>query len=167
VGDKLGVRRLRGRWMGSLTFKTTLVKRGPGVAIVLDDAQVQAVGEGAKRFPVAATINGYTWRSTVVRMRGEFLLGLSKEVRDNAGVEADQRVEVKLELDLAERIVDVPQALADALTGDDEARTAYERLAYTHRKEFARWVAETKQESTRERRIARTLEMLRAGETRS
>jgi hypothetical protein len=153
--------------MGSLTFKTTLVKRGPGVAVVLDDAQVQAVGEGAKRFPVAATINGYTWRSTVVRMRGEFLLGLSKEVRANAGVEADEEVDVTLELDLAQRTVDVPKALADALDGDDEARAAYERLAYTHRKEFARWVQEAKQDQTRERRVAKTVEMLKAGDTRS
>jgi Domain of unknown function (DUF1905) len=51
------------------------------VAVVWDDEQVAAVGEGAKRFPVAATINGHTWRSTVVRIRGEFLLGLSGEVR--------------------------------------------------------------------------------------
>jgi Domain of unknown function (DUF1905) len=56
--------------MGSLDFTTTLVWRGPGVAILLSDQQVAAVGEGAKRFPVAATINGETWRSTVVRMRG-------------------------------------------------------------------------------------------------
>jgi hypothetical protein len=63
--------------MGSLTFTTTLAKRGPGVAVVLDADQVAAIGEGAKRFPVAATINGETWRSTVVRMRGEFLLSRS------------------------------------------------------------------------------------------
>ncbi len=77
--------------VGSLTFTTTLVKRGPGVAVVLDDDQVAAVGEGAKRFPVAATINGHTWRTTVVRMRGEFLLGLSKDTRGAAGVRPTRR----------------------------------------------------------------------------
>ncbi len=153
--------------MGSLTFKTTLAKRGPGVAVVLDENQVTAVGEGAKRFPVAATINRYTWRSTVVRMRGEFLLGLSKEVRAHAQVEAGDDVEVALELDRAQRTVELPPALADALAGDQRAGAAYERLAYTHRKEFARWVAEAKQEQTRDRRVTKTLEMLRAGETRS
>jgi Domain of unknown function (DUF1905) len=124
--------------MGSLSFNTTLVERGPGVAIALDDAQVEAVGEGAKRFPVAATVNSYTWRSTAVRMRGEFLLGLSKEVRGNAGVDAGDEVAVQLELGLAERELDVAPALTEAIAGDDEARAAYERLAYTHRKEFAR-----------------------------
>ena len=56
--------------------------------MVLDDAQVAAVGEGAKRFAVVATVNGYTWRTSVTRMGGEFLLGLNKEVRRGAGVAA-------------------------------------------------------------------------------
>jgi hypothetical protein len=129
--------------------------------VLLDDDQVAAVGEGAKRFPVAATINGYTWRSTVVRMRGEFMLGLSKEVRGNARVDAGDQVQVELELDLAQRTVEVPRALADALARDPEASAAYQRLAYTHRKEFARWIEEAKREETRERRVAKTLEMLR------
>jgi hypothetical protein len=53
----------------------------------LDEEQVAAIGEGTKRFPVTATINGYTWRTTVTRMRGEFLLGLNRAVRETAGVE--------------------------------------------------------------------------------
>jgi hypothetical protein len=153
--------------MGSITFNTTLAKRGPGVAVILDDAQVAAVGEGAKRFPVAATINGHTWRSTVVRMRGEFMLGLSKEVRSSAGVDAGEDVRVALELDLAERTVDVPPALAEALARDREASVAFDRLAYTHRKEFAVWVAEAKRDETRDRRVTKALEMLHTGRTRT
>lgn len=134
---------------------------------MLDDEQVQAVGEGAKRFPVAATINGYTWRSTVVRMRGEFLLGLSKATRAEAGVQAGDSVEVELALDTAERDVEVPQALAKALAGDAAARQAFDGLAFTHRQEFARWVGEAKRDDTRDRRVKQTVEMLHAGKTRS
>jgi Domain of unknown function (DUF1905) len=94
--------------MGSLTFTTTLARRGPGVAVALDADQVAVIGEGAKRFPVAGTINGETWRSTVVRMRGEFLLGLSKEVRAQVGADAGDTVEVTATLDTAERVVEVP-----------------------------------------------------------
>jgi hypothetical protein len=153
--------------MGSLTFTTTLARRGPGVAVALDADQVAVIGEGAKRFPVAATINGETWRSTVVRMRGEFLLGLSKEVRAQVGADAGDTVEVTATLDTAERVVEVPPELAAALAGDPEASAAYERLAYTHRKEFARWVGEGKKEGTRLRRAAQALDMLRSGQTRS
>jgi hypothetical protein len=46
--------------MGSVRLTATLVPRGPAAAVVLDSMQVAAVGEGAKRFPVVATVNGYT-----------------------------------------------------------------------------------------------------------
>jgi hypothetical protein len=87
--------------MGSLRLKATLVPRGPAAAVVLDDEQVAAVGAGAKRFPVVATVNDYTWRTTVTRMRGEFLLGLNRAVREAAGVEAGETVNLAVELDTA------------------------------------------------------------------
>jgi Domain of unknown function (DUF1905) len=59
--------------MGAIQFRALLQPRGPAAAVVLDDAQVAAVGEGARRFPVVATVNGYTWRTSVARMGGEFL----------------------------------------------------------------------------------------------
>jgi hypothetical protein len=153
--------------MGSLRFSTTLVPRGPAAAIVLDDEQVAIVGEGAKRFPVVATVNGHSWRSTVVHMRGEFLLGLSKATRAQAQAQAGDTVDVELRLDTEERQVEVPEALARALDADPAVRRSFDALAYTHRKEYARWVAEAKREQTRERRVAEAVEMVRAGRTRS
>ena len=153
--------------MGSARFTATLVPRGPAAAIVLDDEQMAAVGEGARRFPVVARVNDHTWRTTVARMRGEFLVGLNRAVRLEAGVEAGDTVAVELELDTAPREVEVPEALAKALAEDSEARAAYDRLAYTHRKEFARWVDEAKREETRRRRVTQALELLRQGKTRT
>jgi len=153
--------------VGSIRLSTTLVPRGAAAAIVLDDEQVTAVGEGARRFPVVATVNGYSWRTSVVRMGGEFLVGLNRDVRRQAGVEAGDAVEVGLALDTAPRVVDVPEALAEALAADAQARAFFDGLAYTHRKEYAQWIAEAKRENTRERRVARAIEMLREGRTRS
>ena len=153
--------------MGSLRLTATLVPRGPAAAVVLDDEQVAAVGEGARRFPVVATVNGYIWRTTVTRMRGEFLLGLNRAVREEAGVEAGDTVKVELELDNAPREVEVPQALVDALARDPAARAVFEALAYTHRKEYARWIEEAKRDETRQRRVTQALQMLREGKKRS
>ena len=155
------------RRVGEIELTTTLQPRGPAAAVVLSDAEVAEVGEGAKAFPVVATIGDYSWHGRVSRMRGEFLLGLNREVRTGAGVEAGDSVAVRIALDAAPREVEVPEALAAALEGDAEARQRYDALAFTHRKEFARWVAEAKREETRERRVAQALEMLRAGQTRS
>src|ERR1700736_1115947 len=137
--------------MGRLRLTATLVPRGPAAAVVLDDEQVAAVGEGARRFPVLATVNGYTWRTTITRMRGEFLLGLNRDVREGAGVDAGDSVDVEIGLDTAPRDVDVPEALATALDADPAAGAAFKALAYTHRKEYARWIHDAKREQTRQR----------------
>jgi len=155
------------RRVGEIELTTTLQPRGPAAAVVLSDAEVAEVGEGAKAFPVVATIGDYSWHGRVSRMRGEFLLGLNREVRTGAGVEAGDSVAVRIALDAAPREVEVPEALAAALEGDAEARQRYDALAFTHRKEFARWIAEAKKDDTRDRRVAQALEMLRAGQTRS
>ena len=153
--------------MGEIRFRARLEPRGPAAAVVLDDDQVAAVGEGAKRFPVVADVNGYTWRTSVFRMGGEFLLGLNREVRQGAGAQAGDEVDVTIELDTAPREVEVPEALAAALAADPHARTSFERMAFTHRKEYAQWVADAKRDETRQRRVRQALEMIRAGKTRS
>lgn len=100
-------------------------------------------------------------------MRGEFLLGLYQEVRQGAGVQAGDEVDVTVELDDAPREVEVPEALTVALAADPQARESFERMAFTHRKEYARWIAEAKREETRQRRVRQALEMIRAGKTRT
>jgi hypothetical protein len=153
--------------MGEIRLTGELVARGPAAAFVLDDEQVATVGEGAKRFPVVATVNGYTWRTSVARMGGEFLVGLNKEVRTGAGVQAGDTVTLELTLDTEPRTVELPSALAEALDADPKAKAIYDGLAFTHRKEYARWIAEAKRDDTRERRVAKALEMLHGGETLS
>ncbi|HEX4009501.1 MAG TPA: YdeI/OmpD-associated family protein [Solirubrobacteraceae bacterium] len=153
--------------MGEITVTAELEPHGPAAAVVLDDVQVAAVGDGAKRFPVVVTINGYTWRTTVSRMRGEFLVGMSKANREGAEVQAGDTVTMHLALDTQPREVEVPPALAAALHDDAEADAKFAALAFTHRKEFARWIEEAKREQTRERRVTQALAMLREGRNRS
>jgi hypothetical protein len=151
--------------MGSIDITAELSPKGPAAAFMLTDDQVAAVGEGAKRFPAAATINGYRHRTTVTRMGGEYCFGFSKAAREAAQLTIGETVSFTLELDDAPREVELPPALKAAFAADPEAEHRYDALAYTHRKEYARWIAEAKQDKTRERRVAKALEMLRAGQT--
>jgi uncharacterized protein YdeI (YjbR/CyaY-like superfamily) len=50
------------------------------------------------------------------------------------------------------------------LAGAAEASAAYNSLSFSHRREYAQWIAEAKRQETRERRAAKALEMLQAGE---
>jgi hypothetical protein len=149
-----------------LTLTLTLEKRGPAGAFVLTDEQVASVGDGRKALPVRVEVNGATLGLRLARMGGENLIGLAKAVRDAAGVTVGESYEVTISADAGERTVEVPAELTAALAGDDEARAAFEALAPSHRKEFARWVGEAKREATRTQRVAKTLEMLHAGEHR-
>jgi hypothetical protein len=153
--------------MGAIQFRAVLQARGPAAAVVLDDAQVATVGEGAKRFLVVATVNGYTWRTSVSRMGGEFLLGLPRQVRLDAGVQVGDETEVTIELDRGPREVDIPEPLSVALAADPQASASFEAMAFTHRKEYARWITEAKREDTLHRRVLQAIEMIKAGKTRS
>ena len=109
-------------------------------------------------------VNGLPFRSRLAVYGGETVLGLTNAFRAEAGIVAGDEVEVVIDRDDAPREIEVPPELRAALDGDDEARAAFDALSFTHRREYAQWVAEAKREETRERRAARALEMLRAGE---
>lgn len=131
--------------------------RGAWVVVPLD---VEAVF-GAKRVPVAATIDGIPYRGSVVRMGGgPHVLGVLKEIRVQLGKDVGDVVEVTLERDTAPRVVEVPEDLAFALRAHPAAAQAFESLAYSHRREYVRWIESAKRVETRERRIASTIEKL-------
>ena len=144
-----------------MRFESTVELGGKtATGIPVPDEVIEALGSG-KRPPVTITINRHTYRTTAVRMGGRFLVPLSAENRTAAGVAAGEDVTVDLEPDTAPREVTVPDDLAAAM--DDQARTAYDGLSYTHRKEWVRWVEEAKKPETRAARVEKTVAGLKAG----
>jgi len=144
---------------GVLELETTLVPRGQAAAVLLTDEQVAALG-GGRTPPVRVTVNGIGFRGRVGRMGGENLVGFSKQVRADLGVEPGQAIRVTIALDGDPRDVQVPADLAAALDADPAARAAFDKLAFSHRKEYVRWVAEAKRDETRARRIRETVARL-------
>jgi hypothetical protein len=143
------------------TFTTTLLQSGNNVGIEIPDDVVAELG--GKRVPVIVTLDGgYSYRNTTAVMGGRNLVGVSAEHRAASGVAGGQVVEVTIVRDDAPREVEVPQALADALAADPVAAAAWEKLAYSHRKEHARAITEAKAEETRARRVAKAVAMLRS-----
>ena len=150
----------------TLHLTTVLEPRGPAGAIVLTDEQVAALGGGAKTFPVVVTIGDRSVALRLARMGGESLIGFSKAARAEAGVEIGDEVTVGIEAQTGPRTVEVPADLATALAADPDVESAFNDLAYTHRKEYVRWVEEAKRDQTRADRVTRTVEMVREGRTR-
>jgi hypothetical protein len=142
-------------------FRAILETNGrTATGIEVPPSVVDALGAG-KRPPVRVTLHEHTYRTTVARMGGRFLVPVSAEVRKAAGVTAGDDLDVGIELDDAPRTVDVPADLAAALAEVPAAAQAWDTLSYTHRKEWARSVEDAKKPETRARRIAAAVEALR------
>lgn len=150
---------------GKLTIDATLEPRGPAGAIVLTDEQVESMGGSAKAFPVKVTVNRTTLPLRLARMGGENLIGFSKAARADAGVEIGETHRVVIEADAGERTVEVPEDLADALKSARLTKR-FDAMAYSHRKEYVRWITEAKKPETRASRVAKAVTMVRAGQTR-
>lgn len=116
---------------------------------------------GGKRPRVTITVNGHSWKSRVAIMRGRFLIGLSSANRQAVGVATGDEVEVDVEYDAEVPVVTEPADFARALDADPAARAAYDRLAYSHKREHVLAIESAKKPETRARRIEKALAMLR------
>jgi Bacteriocin-protection, YdeI or OmpD-Associated/Domain of unknown function (DUF1905) len=145
----------------SQAFRTTLAAgAGNNVGIVVP-GDIVAAFERGKRVPVVVTIDGgFRYRSTIASMGGRFLISFNAETRKATGRGAGDEVDVRLDLDDAPRVVEVPDDLADALNQDPAAKAAWDTLSYSHQRAHAESVVSAKAAATRAKRVAKVLEAL-------
>jgi hypothetical protein len=137
--------------------------RGGGALVRLPPDAAERFDTRA-RFPVSVTFNGVPYRgSTMPNGDGTFCVGITKAIQASAGAGIGAVIHVVVERDEAERTVEVPADLAEALAARPGAADAFSEMAYTYRKEFARWLTEAKKPETRARRLAQAVEMIAAG----
>jgi hypothetical protein len=145
-----------------MRFRTKILQSGKTAAGIEVPAKVVAA-LGSKRPPVRATINGFTYRTSVASMGGKFMLGVPPEFREGAHVAAGDTVDVELELDTEPREVSVPPDFATALGRDAKAKKFFEGLTYSNQRRLVIAIETIKSAEARERRIAKTVEGLREG----
>jgi hypothetical protein len=126
-------------------------------------AAVVAKLGSSKKPAVHVTIKGYTYRSTVASMGGRFMLPISGQVREAAGVAAGEKVDVDVELDTAPREVTVPAHFARALSRDAAAKRFFEGLSFSNKQRIVISIEAAKTPETRQRRIAKAVGSLREG----
>jgi hypothetical protein len=149
-----------------MNFRTTLLQSGKtATGFVVPDDVVEALGSG-KRPPVRVTINGYTYRNTIAVMGDQYMVGVSAEHREGAGVAGGDEIDVDIELDTAPREVTVPDDFATALDAEPAARAIFDGLSYSNRSWHVLQVTGAKTDETRQRRIAKLVETLKEGRPR-
>jgi len=123
---------------------------------------VANLGKG-KKPAVKVTIGNHTYRSTVAVMDGRFMLPLSAENREGAGVAAGDEVEVEVELDTEPRTVELPADFEKALGRDRVAQQVFEGLSYSMKRSHVLSIEGAKAPETRQRRIDKAMATLREG----
>lgn len=144
-------------------FTAIIQNAGDGGAFVEVPFDVEKAF-GSKKPKVKAMIEGVEYRGTLVRMGTErHLLLVLKSIREQVDKTFGDEIKVTVEADTEERVITVPAELKRAFQSEKEAKAIFEKLSYTHQKEYVTWINEAKKDETRQNRIAKTVEMLKKG----
>jgi Bacteriocin-protection, YdeI or OmpD-Associated/Domain of unknown function (DUF1905) len=146
-----------------MRFRTEILGTGKTAAGIVVPADVLEGLAAGKKPAVRVSINGYAYRSSIATVDGRPMIGVSNDVRSAAGVAAGEVVDVEVELDTEKRTVALPAELEALLAADPVARAAYDKLSYSNQRRIVEPIDQTKNPDTRQRRIDKAIETLRAG----
>jgi hypothetical protein len=145
------------------TFTATIQNAGGGGAFVEVPFDVEK-DLGSKRPKVKALIEGVPYRGLLVRMGGpNHMLIVLKGIREQIGKTFGDEVTITIEPDTEQRLIEIPRDLAQEFKKNKEAKAFFDKLSYTHQKEYVHWINDAKKEETRQNRIVKTIEMLKQG----
>jgi hypothetical protein len=123
------------------------------------DTQTEFGTRGQVR--VKAAFEGVPYAGSLVKYgQPQHILPILKSIRDQIGKGPGDLIEVVLERDESVRTVEVPAKFGELLKHEG-LLPAFEKLSYTHRKEYCRWISEAKKQETRLARTAKAIVMLR------
>jgi hypothetical protein len=144
----------------SKTYKTTIFRDGSMCYIPVTFNPVAVFGK--VRAPIKATVNGYTFPSTISPMGHDGpCIPFRRSNREAAGLQGGETLDVTVTLDTSERKVTAPADLLRALKAAKVA-DRWTALSYTHQKEHVEAIEQAKAPETRERRIAAAVKMVAA-----
>ncbi|WP_069163542.1 YdeI/OmpD-associated family protein [Nocardia altamirensis] len=141
-------------------FEGTIESAVGGGAFVAVPAEVVSALGGGGRIPVIAAFDGIEYRGSIVEMGAGPCLGVLKAIRTQLGKEPGDAVVVTLARDAAERTIEVPDDLAEALRSAG-VRAAFDELSFSRRREHVTAVTGAKRQDTRVNRIAKVVAALR------
>jgi Domain of unknown function (DUF1905)/Bacteriocin-protection, YdeI or OmpD-Associated len=144
-------------------FKATIEPAGGGGACVLFPYDTEKEFGTKGQVPVKVSFDGVPYTGSMVKYgRPEHMLPILKAIRERIGKGPGDTVEVVVERDESVRAVEVPAEFAK-LMKKEGVLAAFEKLSYTNRKEYCRWISDAKREETRKARLSKAIEMLRTG----
>ena len=141
-------------------FDVVLFK-GPhgGAGIIIPFNVLEVYGTRAQ-VKVTGTIDNYPYRGSIAPMGGMHAMVIKKEIREAINKDAGDSVHVIMEKDTQPRIVEIPEDFQQVLDDYADIKEYFEKLSYTHQKEYIDWIQGAKKKETRDRRMLITIQKL-------
>jgi hypothetical protein len=137
---------------------------GMDTAYVSIPFNVEAAYGTRGQVKVKAWFDKQPYRGVLMNMgAGSHIIGVRKDIRKALGKQVGDSIFVELELDSEERVVQVPEDLKRELAKNKAAKSVFDSLSFTNRKEYTVWISSAKKEDTREKRLQLAIEKLKAG----
>ena len=144
-------------------FKATIQPGICGAAGIVFPYDVEQEFGTSARLPVKSTLDGVPYSGSLIKCgAAEHMLGELKAIGEQIGKGPGEIIEVVVWKDEDKRTIDVP-AEFKRLMKKEGLLAIFEKLSYSHRKEYCRWIAEAKKEETRSSGMAKSVEMLPGG----
>ncbi|MDR6459932.1 hypothetical protein J2786_003055 [Chryseobacterium vietnamense] len=104
------------------------------------------------------------YRGSLAKMNSDcHILGLTQQIRKQLGKTFGDEVSVSLTEDKEERVVAIADDITNVFNENPEAKALFDKMSYTHRKEYIRWIEEAKKPETRENRKIKMIQMILNG----
>lgn len=133
-------------------------KKSSGIESDLTGMQEWDVTKGSDWNPVTMIGVDETWSA----VRFKYAPGLEK-VRHARQEEQIKDADGMVVVDREKRVVTAPKDLQKLLAKSAGARSTFDGLSFTNRKEYVLWIVDAKKPETRDARLTKTVEMLALG----
>lgn len=101
------------------------------------------------------------YRGSLANMgTGHHILIVLKRIRKQLNKQFGDQIHVCLKADLNERKVEIPPLVQDLFTTFPELEQGFHQLSFTRRKEMIAWILEAKKPETKEKRLAKMLQLI-------
>ena len=149
--------------MKKYKFRAKIQAGAGGGAYVVFPHDVEKEFGTKGKVPVQAAFDGVPYKGSLFKYSySQHVLGVLKSIREHIRKQPGDTVDVEISKDEAVRTVEIPADFRNVLK-KETLLAVFEKLSYTHRKEYCRWITEAKKEETRLRRLEKAVEMLRNG----
>ena len=143
-----------------LRFKAELMDAGGGGVYVLFPYSTEAEFGIKGRVPIRATIDGEPYQGSLVKYgQPQHMLLVLKSIRAKIGKDIGDMVDVSIWHDTEERKIEVPKDFAKALK-ENGLKAAFDKMSYSHQREYVLWIEGAKKEETRMKRIEKAIAKL-------